>query len=184
MIPHMSKPIPKALTSMIGSSSPLLRSLLFYTWHPQPPMPAFIITSEPSRITLYTTCTIPQAILDGLRRDFDLGAHKGYDQAVALDISARTDLHGLETAEDVLRALEADGTLAQEEEGNHPFLIANEETVKSAKDGQYIVWYVESWAEEEDFEPDALEPSAELEINEGGQYNFASKGRFYAYAYV
>lgn len=148
-------------------------------------MSAFVVTTPPSRISLYTTVSIATDVLTALQADFDLGAHKGYNEAVALDISPRTDLHGLTTPEDVLRALVADGTFTVSDEAYSAFLIADEATLEAAKrQKEYIVWYVEGWSTEDQMQKENLDPNAGAQSDENGRWNFAAKSRFYAYARV
>lgn len=135
-----------------------------------------ILQGDLSTLTLYTTVELPSSVLSIIKRDFGLGNNEAYNPFCRLEISARTDLYGLSTPEDVLRRLEAEGLYKPT--GFTPFLLADQRTLDYPEDG--VVWFIERWAEEEDFEGELLADNVDRTL-EDGHFKFAHKELIYSY---
>jgi hypothetical protein len=138
---------------------------------------AFILNSTPPTLKLFLTCEIQEEVLSAIKRDSELGAHEAYGACARLEIDQRDDLRNLKSPEEVLRKLQGDGTLPNDD-GFQPFLLADETT---ARDGvKATLWMVENWAQAEDFDDDALVPGAKGDMKKG-RLPFAEKLRIFAY---
>ena len=132
-------------------------------------------------ICLYATCPVPDALLDRIKRDFNLATHLDYAPAVRLSISERKDLYSCKTPEAVLTLLEREGFV--QDSRFLPFLLLDAARVQAYDDdqglGPALVWFVSGWAQAETVPERLAEQDGEGRTS--GPLPFATKLLIHAY---